>query len=139
MVSTRPEIRSTAREEAAKRCQSAKATTKCCQTQNSCTITSDLNNQLQVTGGPPAVWAATTNSKAPTMASQDVSKQATENQYPAGSSLSSCRGIGPPEVSPFPGGPMPTVLSASVSASQEQRPTPADIVPGNHYYGFAQN
>ncbi|KAG7240434.1 hypothetical protein INR49_027005 [Caranx melampygus] len=128
--STPPEIRSTAREATTKRCQSAKAATKCCQTQNSCTIISDLNNQLRVLGGPPAVLAATTNSKAPTMASQDVNKQATESQYPAGSTLSSCRRIGPPEVSPFPSGRMPTVLSASVSASQEQQPPPADIIPG---------
>uniref|UniRef100_A0A3B4UQW3 Tubulin tyrosine ligase-like family, member 4 n=1 Tax=Seriola dumerili TaxID=41447 RepID=A0A3B4UQW3_SERDU len=127
--STKAEIRSTARETTARRCHSAKPATKCSQTQNSCTIINDLHSLLQVRGCPPAVWAATTNSKPQTMTSLDVNKQVPESQNPPGSTLSTCRRIGPPEVSPFPNGPMPTVLSASVSASQEQQPTPSDIIP----------
>ncbi|GLD56657.1 tubulin polyglutamylase TTLL4 [Lates japonicus] len=127
--STKVEIRSTAGETTTRRCHSAKPATKCTPTQNSCTLIADLNNPLQVRGGPPALLAETTNSKPQTIASRDVNKQPPENQYPPGSTLSTCRRISPPEVSPIPKGPMPTVLSASASATQEQQPTPRDVIP----------
>ncbi|XP_040913177.1 tubulin polyglutamylase TTLL4 isoform X2 [Toxotes jaculatrix] len=129
--STKVEIRSTVRQTTAtRRCHSAKQATKCGQRQNSCAITTDLNNQLQVRGGPPVVLAATAKSKAQTLASLDVNKQAPESQYSLGSTLSTCRRTCPPEVCPPPNNPMPTVLSASVSATQDQQqPTLQDVTP----------
>ncbi|XP_029386382.1 tubulin monoglutamylase TTLL4 isoform X2 [Echeneis naucrates] len=110
---TKAETRSTARGASMGRCLSAKSATKCSQTLNSCTTTSVLNNHLLVRGGPPA---GTTHSNTQTKTSADLKKETPESQS----------GAGPPEVSPFPRGPMPTVLSAT----QGQPLAPSDIIPG---------
>ncbi|XP_034430522.1 tubulin polyglutamylase TTLL4 isoform X2 [Hippoglossus hippoglossus] len=124
------EIRSTTREMTTGRCHSAKLPTKPSPTQNSCTIITDSNNQLHVSDGPPAGGpSATTSSKPQSFASLDVNKQPPESQYAAGSSLTSCIGHGPPEIRTSPNGLMPTVLSASVSATQEQPPTLPHVTP----------
>ncbi|XP_078118668.1 tubulin monoglutamylase TTLL4 [Sander vitreus] len=123
--STKVEIRSTRRETTTTRRSHSARTTECCQTQNGCTTITALDNQLVVRGGPPAVVAATANSKPQTIASLDL-KQAPESQCPPGSTLSTRRRISPPAASPFPNGPMPTVLSANVSATQEKQPTLLD-------------
>ncbi len=121
--STKVETRSTSRETTTtRRSHSAKPATKCSQTQNSCTTPTALNNQLLVRGGPPTVVVATTNSKPQTIASLDLNKQAPESQCSPVSTLSTCRRISPPAASPFPNGPMPRVLSASISATQEKQP-----------------
>lgn len=128
--STKVEIRSTRETTTTRRSHSAKPATKCSQTQNSCTTITALNNQLLIRGGPPAVVTATTNSKPQTIASVDLNKQALESQCPPGSTLSTCRRMCPPAGSPDPNGPMPTVLSASVSATQGKQPTPLDAITG---------
>ncbi|XP_049904584.1 tubulin polyglutamylase TTLL4 isoform X1 [Epinephelus moara] len=106
-----------------RRSHSAKQPTKCSQTQNSCTTVTALNNQLVVRGGPPA----TTNSKPQTVAPLDL-KQAPANQCLPGRTLSTCKRISPPAVSPFPHGPMPNVHIANVSATQEKQDTPLDAI-----------
>ncbi|XP_038577230.1 tubulin polyglutamylase TTLL4 [Micropterus salmoides] len=128
--STKVEIRSTTRETTtpARRSHSAKPATKGSETQNSCSIKTVLNNQLLVRGGPQAVVATTNNSKPQTIASLDLNKQAPQSRCPPGSTLSTCRRISPPAASPFPNGPMPTILSASVSATQDKKPTPLDAI-----------
>ncbi|XP_051259544.1 tubulin polyglutamylase TTLL4 isoform X2 [Dicentrarchus labrax] len=130
--STKAEIKSTTRETTTtRRSHSAKPAARCSQTQSSCTTVTALNSQLLVRGGPPAVVVATTISKPQTMASLDLSnKQAPESQCPPGSTLSTCRKVCPPVASPIPDGPMPSVLSASVSATQEKQPTPPEAVTG---------
>lgn len=134
--STKVEIRSTRRETTTTRRSHSARTTECCQTQNGCTTITALDNQLVVRGGPPAVVAAATaNGKPQTIASLDL-KQAPESQCPPGSTLSARRRISPPAASPFPNGPMPTVLSANVSATQEKQPTLLDAFTGNQNYWF---
>ncbi|KAF3843463.1 hypothetical protein F7725_002312 [Dissostichus mawsoni] len=95
----------------------------CSQTQNSCTITA-LNKELRVIGGPPA----TTNCKPKTVVSIDLNKQAPDSQCPQERSLSTCGRISPAAASPFPNSPTPTVLSANVSATQEQQPSPPNAI-----------
>lgn len=119
--STKVEIRSTMRE-TTRRSHSAKLATRCSQTQNSCPATTALNDQLLVRGGPPAVMA-TTNGKPQTITSLNLNKQALESLGPPGSSFPTCRRISPPAASPSPNGPMPSVPSASVSATQETQPS----------------
>ncbi|XP_035860124.1 tubulin polyglutamylase TTLL4 isoform X2 [Sander lucioperca] len=114
--STKVEIRSTRRETTTTRRSHSARTTECCQTQNGCTTITALDNQLVVRGA---------NGKPQTIASLDL-KQAPESQCPPGSTLSARRRISPPAASPFPNGPMPTVLSANVSATQEKQPTLLD-------------
>ncbi|XP_054471592.1 tubulin polyglutamylase TTLL4 [Anoplopoma fimbria] len=101
---------------ARRRSHSARAP-KCRQAQNSTTTISALTNQLVVRGRPLTALPATTNGKLQTSASLDLNKQLLESQCPPGSTLSTCRRISLPEASPFPNGPMPTVLSANVSAT----------------------
>ena len=131
LASTTVEIRSTGETTTTRRSHSAKLATKCSQTQNGCSTITTSKNQLLVRGGPPAVVAATTNSKPQSIAWLDQNKQAPESQYPPGSTLSTCRQSSPPPASPFPNGPVPSVLSASVSATQEKQPTPLDAITGN--------
>ncbi|CAK6973175.1 tubulin polyglutamylase TTLL4 [Scomber scombrus] len=123
---TKAEIRSTTRETTTKRSHSAKPATKSIQTQNSCTEISALNNLLLVRGSPPAVVAAASQSKPQTTASLDINKQVPESQCPPGSTLSTCGRTSPPAASPCPNGPTPTVLSASVSATQVEESTTLD-------------
>ena len=127
------EMRSTTRQMTTGRCHSAKLPTKPSPTQNSCTIITDSNNQLHVSDGPPSGLSATTSGKPQSFASLDVNKQPPESQYAAGSPLTSCIGHGPPAIRTSPNGLMPTVLSASASASatQEQLPTLPHVTPGN--------
>lgn len=130
--STKAEIRSTTRENTTtRRSHSAKLAMKCSQKQNHCTTISALNNQLLVRGSPPAVVVATTNGKPQTTASVDPNKQPTESQCPPGSTLSTCRKSSLPAASPFPNGPMPSVLSARVSATEEKQSTSPDATTGN--------
>lgn len=130
LASTTVEIRSTRETTTTttRRSHSAKQATKCSQTQNGCATITASENQLLVRGGPPALAAATTSSKPQTIASLDQNKQALESQYPPGSTLPTCRQSSPPPASPFPNGPVPSVLSASVSATQEKQPTPLDAI-----------
>lgn len=100
------------------------ATTTTRRTENSCSTATALNNQLLIRGGPPAVVVATTNNKPQTT---DLNKQ---SRCPPGNALlSKCSKSSPPETSPVPNGPMPSVLSASVT--QEKPPTPLDAITGN--------
>ncbi|XP_070832198.1 tubulin monoglutamylase TTLL4 [Chaetodon trifascialis] len=132
LYSTKADIRSTTRgttttTTTTKRSHSAKLT-KCNQTQNSCTTIHALNNQLLVRGSPPAVVVAATNSKPQTTASIDPNIQASEGQCPLGSTLSACRKSSLPAESPLPNGPVPSVLGASVSASEEEQSTSLDAI-----------
>nr|XP_020443669.1 tubulin polyglutamylase TTLL4 isoform X2 [Monopterus albus] len=122
--------RSATRETSTKRCHSAKPPTKCSQTHNGCTAVTDLNSQLIVRGGSPALLASNANSKCQSIASPDATKQGPETQAPLGRTLLTCRGTGPPAASPFPNGAVPPVLSDSVSGTQEQHPTAPDVIPG---------
>ncbi|XP_060945188.1 tubulin polyglutamylase TTLL4 [Limanda limanda] len=122
------EIRTTTREKTTGRCHSAKLQTKPSPTQNGYTVI-DSNNQLLVSGGPPAGLSATTSRKPQSFASLDVNKQPPESQYAPGSSLTSCIGHGPPEIRTSPNDLMPNVLSANVSAMQEKPPTLPHVTP----------
>ncbi|CAJ1079024.1 tubulin polyglutamylase TTLL4 isoform X1 [Xyrichtys novacula] len=128
--STKVETRSTT---ATRRIYSAKTARKCIQRPNSSTKMTFFNNQLLVRGGPPPLM---TNGKSQTTATLNLNKQAAEGQCRPRSTLSTCRRNSSPAVSPCPNGPTPTVLSASVCATQEKQPTPmdlstiADVAPG---------
>lgn len=124
--STKAEIRSTARETTARRNHSAKQATKSSQTQNSCTAITAPINQLVVRGGPPAVALVTVKSNS--QAASLHLKQAPASQWLPGSTSFTCRRISPSAASPFPNGPMPTVLSANASATQEKQATPLDAI-----------
>ncbi|XP_037644936.1 tubulin polyglutamylase TTLL4 isoform X1 [Sebastes umbrosus] len=123
--------RSTTRETTTTRRSHSANATKCSQTQNSCTTVTALNNQLVVRGGPPAT---TTNSKTQTIASVEL-KQAPESQCPPESTLSTCKRTSPPAASPSPNGPMPTVLSANVSATPLDTVTAAASSPAGALVG----
>eukprot|EP00064_Thunnus_orientalis_P008415 superscaffoldBa00000998_g8438 len=125
------EIKSTTRETTTttRKSHSDKPATKSIQAQNSCTKITALNSPLLVRGSPSSVVAATSHSKPQTTASLDTNKQAQESQCSPGSTLSTCRRISPPAANPFPNGPTPTVLSASVSATQVEQPTTLDAIP----------
>lgn len=125
------EIKSTTRETTTttRKSHSDKPATKSIQAQNSCTKITALNSPLLVRGSPSSVVAATSHSKSQTTASLDTNKQAQESQCSPGSTLSTCRRISPPAANPFPNGPTPTVLSASVSATQVEQPTTLDAIP----------
>ncbi|XP_026151395.1 tubulin monoglutamylase TTLL4 isoform X2 [Mastacembelus armatus] len=114
----------------ARRSHSAKSETKCSHTQGSCTAITTSNNHLIVIGGPPAVLGSTTNTKPQSAKPLSVTKQAPEIVCPLGSTLSTCRRTSPPAATHSPNGPMTTVHSASVSATQEQQPTLPDVIPG---------
>ncbi|KAG7503946.1 tubulin polyglutamylase TTLL4 isoform X1 [Solea senegalensis] len=126
-VSTKLQKRSTTRETTtSRRCHSAKLAKKSSRFLNGRTILTDSRSHLQVRGRPPAVLAATVNSKPQILASLDTSKQSQDEPE----STSSIRGgvaPPPPEVKPFPNSPMPIVLSARINASQEQQPV---VIPG---------
>ncbi|XP_074551226.1 tubulin monoglutamylase TTLL4 isoform X2 [Halichoeres trimaculatus] len=117
---TKVQIRST------RRLYSAKAATKCSQRLNSGTKMS--NSPLVVRGGPPPRTSTTL----------DFNRRAAESR--PRSSQSTCRRNSSPAVSPCPKGVMPTVPSASISASQEKEPSStqqptlmdqsSDVVPG---------
>lgn len=130
LATTKVEKRSTTRETATitNRSHSAKRATKCSQTQNSTTTTTAFNNHLLVRGGPPAVVVASKNSKSQATASVDSNKQAPESQCSTGATLLTFSKSSSPAAGPFPNGPTPSVLSASVSAIQEQQPAPLDAI-----------
>ncbi|XP_032371284.1 tubulin monoglutamylase TTLL4 [Etheostoma spectabile] len=111
-ASTKVEIR---RETTSRRSHSAR-TTESSQTQNGCTTITALDNQLIVRGA---------NCKPQTTALLDL-KQAPESARPPESTLSPRRRLSPPTANPFLIGPMPTVLRASVSATQDNQPTLLD-------------
>lgn len=128
--STKVEIRSTAT--AARSSHSANLATKCSQTHGSRTATTALNDRLLVRGGPAAVVVETTNVKPQTRASPGLKKPAPESQCTLDSTSSTCKKSSPPSASPSPNDHMPSVLSASVSATQEKLHTPLDATTGNH-------
>ncbi|KAM7380161.1 hypothetical protein PAMP_003474 [Pampus punctatissimus] len=123
---TKVELRSTRETTTARRSYSVKPATKSIQAQNSCTKLTALNSLLQVRGSPPAVVAATSHSKPQTTVSLGINKpQVPESQCPPGSTLSTCRRMNPLAED----GPTPTVLSAIISATQEEQPTKLDAIP----------
>ncbi|KAM7406948.1 hypothetical protein PAMA_002923 [Pampus argenteus] len=126
---TKVELKST-RETITRRSYSAKPATKSIQAQNGCTKLTALNSLLHVRGSPPAVVAATSHSKPQTTVSLGTNKQVPESQCPPRTTLSTCRRMNPLAANPFPNGPTPTVLSASISATQEEQPTMLDAIPG---------
>lgn len=116
---TKVQIRST------RRIYSAKAATKCSQRHNSGT---KINSPLVVRGGPPPRTTTTL----------DLNRRAAESR--PRSSQSTCRRNSSPAIGRCPTDFMPTVLSASISASQEKHPSSpqqptlmdesSDVVPG---------
>lgn len=102
---TTVQIRST------RRIYSAKVTTKCCQRPHSGTKMS--NSLLVVRGGPPPRTSTTL----------DFIRRVAEGRPRSSQSTCKARRNSSPAVSLCPNGFMPTVLSASISASQEKQPS----------------
>ncbi|TKS67658.1 Tubulin polyglutamylase TTLL4 [Collichthys lucidus] len=122
MDSTKVETRSTAT--ATRSSHSAKLATKCSRTTKTAS-----NNQLLIRGGPPAaVVVETTTGKPQTTASPGPKELAPESQCALGRTSSTCKKNSPPSASPFPNDHMPSVLSASVSATQEKLHAPLDAI-----------
>lgn len=124
---TKLDINSTRETTTARRGHAAKIATKVSRAKFNHTRISASSSPLQVVGCPPAVMTVATNSKPQ---ATDVNKQAPGSQCPTGGTQPVCRQLSPPADSLFPNGPMPTVNSASVSATQEEQLIQLDAIPG---------